>query len=276
VNRPDFCRGCPIGHLTHGYIPLKLRGTVNHELIVGDPPSYVDAAKNGESFSDGAGIWVKNLVRGAKKSWDSVSTLNVIGCYPPESLEKNRDLWQAGLDYCKAHHLDPLIRRSGREKIYALGDEALRQLTGREGIHTWRGSPLPLTGETGKAKVIPTLPASALMKQPKLSSVIVGDFRKSCVLPPENYILFSTVEELERFASRVFAFDLEWDAAGNVTHCGLSDRFYSAIVVPWQEPYLSILRRIFEVATDLIGHNIIQADLPFLERLGWRICSGSS
>jgi len=99
----------------------------------------------------------------------------------------------------------------------------------------------------------------------------VGDLKKSLRLPPEIYNLYPTPDELHAWKATRFAFDLEWDAVGNITLCGLSDCFYHAVVVPWHEPYISILKDIFERAETLIGHNIINADLPYFERLHWNI-----
>jgi uracil-DNA glycosylase family 4 len=276
VCKPEFCKNCPISHVTEGYVPLKLRpGT---SLVVGEAAEQ-EEIKLGEGFCGGSGSWLKNLFRAAHQSWDNISTLNVIGCKPPENVFPGSPKWYAtskeaaieGLAHCAMHHLWPGIEKANREKIFAVGNVALRALTGRDGINTWRGSPLPLLGDNSRTRVIPTIHPAALMRQAKLSSVVVKDLGKSLVLPPENYNLFPTLEEVEKFVSRSFAFDLEWDSSGCVTVCGLCDRFYTALVVPWVEPYLGVLRGIFERATDLVGHNIIQADLPFVERLGWDI-----
>lgn len=217
---------------------LTLRGTIHDPLYVG------------EDFSPGVISWLKNLTTAAGKKWERISTLQISTNSSEEEISRE-------------------ISRSGRTNFVALGDVALKALTRREGISNWRGSPLPLTGKSEHSQVIPTLAPEKLMRQPKLSSAVIGDLKKSYLLPPENYNLFPTIEEVEAFHAKRFAFDLEWDADGCVTLCGLSDRFYSSLVVPWIEPYLSILRSIFEGATDLIGHNIVSADLPHIEALGW-------
>jgi DNA polymerase I-like protein with 3'-5' exonuclease and polymerase domains len=78
--------------------------------------------------------------------------------------------------------------------------------------------------------------------------------------------------EVEAFDAKQFAFDFEWDMwTGEVTLCGLSDRLYHAIVVPFEGEYVRILRRIFENAEVLIGHNIVGADLPYIYKWGWDI-----
>jgi DNA polymerase I-like protein with 3'-5' exonuclease and polymerase domains len=102
-------------------------------------------------------------------------------------------------------------------------------------------------------------------------SIARRDLLKPMVLPPENYELYPTLADVQAFQSPVFAFDLEWDRNGDITLCGLTDRLYQAIVIPWQEPFIGELKRIFESATDIIGQNIIMADWQHLERLGWNV-----
>lgn len=201
-------------------------------------------------------------------------------CKPPDNIFPGdaawrlttKDIARAGIEYCKEHHLWPGVKKASKTKLFAIGGKSLEALTGRHGITTWRGSALPIIGET-TLRVMPTIHPAALMRQAKLVSVVVGDLRKKLTLPPENYNLFPNLADVKRFTSKRFAFDFEWDRDGNITICGLSDRFYSAIVVPFVEPYITELRRIFESATHLIGHNIIGADLAHIEKLGWDISS---
>lgn len=108
------------------------------------------------------------------------------------------------------------------------------------------------------------------MRQAKLTSVTVGDLRKTLSIPPENYNLSPTLDDVVRFRSTEFAFDFEWDRNG-ISLCGLSDRFYGALVVPFRGGFIPELQRIFESAKTLIGHNIIGADLLWIERMGWQL-----
>lgn len=236
-----------------------------------------DEIKSGEGFSGGSGRWLKNMLGKARVSWDSVSTTNVIGCHPPENVFPLDPKWRwtskevavAGVRHCAQHHFLPSIVAAKRPKIFAVGGSALTALTGKRGILTWRGSPLPLQGGT-TPRVMPIIHPAALMRQAKFVSTTVGDMRKTLAPPPENYNLFPSLEDVRRFRSRTFAFDFEWDSKG-ITLCGLSDRFYGAIVVPFISPYVEELRRIFEDAEVLIGHNIIGADLAWIERMGWKL-----
>jgi uracil-DNA glycosylase family 4 len=276
VRKPDFCRACPINHLTgDAYVPLKL---VNGESIVVGEAAGEEEAKNGVGFCGGAGQWLRNLTRKAGVDFERLSLLNVIGCRPPGNVfpgdqkwtQTSKEVARAGVEYCKAQHMWPALKKAQKKKIFAIGAHALEALTTRSGIHTWRGSPLPCK-DGSSSVVLPTIHPAALMRQAKLASVVVGDFKKSPRVPPERYNLFPSLEEVRAFKSPTFAFDFEWDSSGNITLCGLSDKFYSAIVVPFTGEYIYILKGIFEQAQGLIGHNIINADMAWFERLGWKL-----
>jgi uracil-DNA glycosylase family 4 len=273
--RPAFCQDCPISRFTQGYVPLTVRqGTT---LVVGESPAPEDLS-TGEGFSGGSGRWLKNMLGLAGQKWETTSTLNVIGCHPPEGIFPGDKQWkwtsrevaQQGVEYCREHHLQPGLDRAAKSRIYAVGNRALHSLTGHSGIHTWRGSPLPLTGGH-RVQVMPIISPAALMRQQKLVSTTVGDLRKSLILPPEHYTLWPSLPDVQKFRATRFAFDFEWNGAGEITLCGLSDRFYHTLVVPFEGEYIGELQRIFESATCLIGHNIIGADLMWIEKLGWHL-----
>lgn len=273
--RPDFCTSCPISAYTEGYTPLKLRpGSL---LAVGEA-SGEDEIRSGEGFSGGSGRWLWNMLKLAGHPQSSVSTLNVIGCHPPGNIFPGDSKWkftspevaQAGVAHCVEHHLHPGLEKASRSKLLAIGNKSLVQLTGKSGILTWRGSPLPLKGEH-RVQVMPIIHPAALMRQAKFASTTVGDLRKKLTLPPEYYNLLPSLPDVQAFKARSFAFDFEWNAAGEITLCGLSDQFYRAMVVPFIPPYIDALREIFERAEELIGHNIIGADLSWIEKLGWKL-----
>jgi uracil-DNA glycosylase family 4 len=260
-------------HIGTGFVPFEPKP--GHVMMIGEAPGE-EEAKSGKCFSGGSGSWLRNMARIAGHNWDEVTLTNTILCQPPANIYPtdpkctylSREGARTAVEHCARVHLWPNIQAAGKEKIFAIGNQSLRALTGKSGISTWRGSALPLLGGT-TSKVIPTIHPAALMRQAKLTSVVIKDLRKGLTLPPEHYNLAPSIEDVARFQSTTFAFDLEWDKDSKVTICGLADRFYQSIVVPWREPFLTELRRIFENAQALIGHNIIGADLEYIERMGW-------
>jgi DNA polymerase I-like protein with 3'-5' exonuclease and polymerase domains len=153
-----------------------------------------------------------------------------------------------------------------------MGDYALSTLTPRSGLTLWRGSPLPLKGRMADGpRVIPTYHPEYIMRDANVFNVVTRDLRKPTTLPPEHYNLYPSLKDVQQFDATEVSFDFEWGRDGEITLCGLSSRMYEAICVPWHEPFITELRRIFERAKVLIGHNIVGADTRYIERLGWDI-----
>lgn len=217
----------------------------------------------------------QKLAKHEKKHGDDATTQQLRKNYDDLAaklpfLTSTNEQGRAAVEYCYQHHLAPTLASKRWSRIVALGDQALYALTGRKGISLWRGSPLPLKGKVAP-QVIPTLHPAYLMRNAGLFSIAVGDLRRRPVVPTEHYNLYPTLDEVKAFRSPVFGFDFEWDEWGNITLCGLCDRYNTGMVVPWQEEYIPELRRIFENATALVGHNIVGADTRHFERLGWNV-----
>ena len=277
TTKPNFCSACPLNNFTDGYVPLK-RGS-SSELWVGEAAGETEAAI-GLPFIGGAGSVLENLCRGARIEKKDLNIINTIGCRPRDNVYPLDDAWRwtsrevarEGVAYCARCHLWPAINSRRWSRIVAIGEQALAALTPRHGISIWRGSALPLKGSLQELPIVmPTYHPSYIMRNAHLSSVVVGDLKRRINIPREEYNLYATYEDVDRWKSRCFAFDFEWDYKGDITICGLSDRYFRADVVTWDVPYIGGLKRIFESAEELIGHNIIGADTLQFEKLGWDI-----
>lgn len=275
--KPEFCASCPINAYTEGYVPLK-EGSIN-ELWVGEAAGETEAAL-GMPFIGGAGKVLENLARAAGRPKDKMYIVNTLGCRPRDNVYPLDDGWhwtsreaaRSGIEYCAAHHLWPAIYSNKWSKIVAIGERAMHAITGRKGISVWRGSALPRRDRPhGGPAVMSTFHPSFIMRNAHLGSVVVSDLKKGLELPPEKYVLYGSYEDLAKFDARCFAFDFEWDYKGDITICGLCDRYYNALVVEWEEPYISRMKEVFESAEELLGHNIIGADTLQFEKLGWRV-----
>lgn len=284
VDKPDFCKNCPINHVTTGYVPpLLVDGST--ELWVGEAAGE-EEVKIGKPFVGGAGSWLDSLCRSARIDRSRVSIVNTIGCRPPDNIYPTDSKWHAcsrdsgrqAVSYCAEHHLKPALAARKWSRIVALGDQALKQLTQREGILIWRGSALPLKATLATAldpvngsrpKVMPTLHPAYLMRQAGMFPVVVGDLKRNLTLPPENYNLYAT--SAEHHLGKPLSFDFEWDRDGNITICGLSSNLFSADVYSWTADNIKNIQQCFIQAPAFIGHNIIGADISYLERLGWDI-----
>lgn len=283
TKKPDFCAGCPITDLTEGYVPLDDAHDAQ-DLAVGEAAGQ-EEAQRGKPFIGGAGTWLTSLFKSAGLRRDRHAIVNVIGCRPPNNTFPGGQDWRytdhatarEAVAYCRKHHLEPALRAKPWRKILAFGNEALTALTFRRGIFTWRGSPLALraNGSDSPPKVIPTLHPAYLMRDAKWFHTARNDIKRPLDLPAERYNLFPTLEDLAAWDHKEFAFDLEWNVkTEEITLCGMAagDRSSgTTIVVPWRAEFLDELRRIFENATDLIGWNIVGADLKYFDKLGWNI-----
>lgn len=273
--KPLFCQDCPINQYTTGYVPIKIGR--NSILAVGEAAGEQESLQS-LPFIGGAGVWLDSMCRSAGMHKADLNIVNVIGCRPNDNVFPTSPDWKAtsrgdgfrAVEYCRKHHFLPAVQLKNWSKIIALGDQALNALTGRRGILKWRGSPLPLMGGS-ETKVIPTLHPAYLMRQANLFSVAVRDIQKPTTLPPEIYNLYPTLDDVVNFRSPIFSFDLEWDREGRITFCGLSNKLYHSLVIPWTEEFIPELKRIFENATDIVGQNIIMADWQYIQTLGWNV-----
>lgn len=276
--KPEFCQRCPINHLTTGYVPPQ--AVASPFVIVGEAAGENEVEK-GLPFVGGAGAWLDSMLKAAKLNRKDYNIVNVLGCRPPDNVFPGDAEWkhtsgavaQQAVDYCAQHHLLPFLKSRKWDKVIALGGKALEATTGMSRITQWRGSPLPLLWDRkGPNIVLPTLHPAALMRQATMFSVAVTDLNKSTVLPPEHYKLYPTLDEVKRFDATEFAFDFEWEpSTGRITMCGLTDRPFHCLVVPFEQPYIEELRRIFTNAKRIIGHNIVGADTKYFEELGWQV-----
>lgn len=276
TNRPACCTACPISKWTRGF--AKPQPGPSTTVLVGDVLSASDA-DSGKNFSGGMGAWLTNLMRHAGIQRNACSVVSAIPCQPLGEIPPGAKGWRytpgdvarAAVQSCAAQNLLPFIEQQRPQRVITFGDAPLALLTPRQGVTVWRGSPLPLRTDLTQLRVLPTIHPRELAKNAELISVAPSDMRKQLQAPPEHYELFAFHDRLAAFDATVFAFDFEWDVAENITICGLSDRLYTAVTGTWGNGNVAEFRRIFERATDLIGHNIIGADTRYFERLGWTI-----
>ena len=128
-------------------------------------------------------------------------------------------------------------------------------------------------GAASSPKVMPTLHPAYLMRQAGLFSVVVGDLKRNLILPPEDYDLYVQAgdKRLDDHLGGLLSFDFEWDWAGSITLCGITTKLFRADVLGWSGLNISALQHLFESAPGFIGHNIIGADISYIERLRWNI-----
>ena len=276
MKRPPECNTCEIGQFTEGFTQLDL-GT-GDTLHVGEAAG-AEEALSGHCFVGGSGAWRQSMLRAAHQSSKAISICNVLPCRPHNNVFPLDEKWnhtdrgtaRRAVERCKELFLYPRIEQLKPKKIVALGNEALKALTTREGILQWRGSPLQYKKALDKPPiVIGTLHPSFIMRTANMFSVAVMDFKKSTWVPPEHYNLYPTIQEVRAYKAPLCSFDFEWSSDLEVTMCGFSNELYHSIVVPWCEPFITECKRIIEEAEILIGHNLISAEMLFIDKWGWK------
>jgi len=245
-------------------------------LALAEAPGREEAAQ-GQPLVGGSGRVMNMLWGKAGIKRESLTIINTINCRPPANLYPTDPAARkyisepdakVAVEQCYRNHVKPLLDSRPWTRIDAIGDKALRKLTGKtDGIMKWRGSPLPVHGED-KPKVIGILHPSYLMRDQSMIPATISDLKKGLDVPPEHYQLQPTVDDVLSFCNaKVLCFDIETDRRTNkITMVGLAVKPYYVTVVPWSGNYIGALMAVFKTAEELVGQNHISFDIPFLER----------
>jgi uracil-DNA glycosylase family 4 len=266
-------------------------------LMVGEAPGE-EESKAGEPFVGGAGRWLRGtlsngrrvggLIGSAGISDAEVSYINVIQCRPPDndfptdaksrSYISKEDA-EASVKHCVSTYVEPFLKYKPWNRVDLLGSKALKFVGGKsEGIGKWRGSILPIPSLGEKSIAVPTIHPAAIAREQAMIPAVKSDLKKSLVIPPEYYQLYPAIESVREFNYPVFALDIETPWYGDnyqgerkIIMVGLVAKEHRAIVVPFSGAYIPELKRILANAKEVIGHNLVQFDLPILEENGVKL-----
>lgn len=150
------CSRCPL-HKTSRSVCIPGRG---HEsprvLFVGQAPGQQEE-NEGRCFVGPAG----QLLKQAVKEYDLNPSrfTNSVKCFPPEDRDPNSEELEACRPYLEAE-----IRHYKPEFVVALGNIALKNLTGKTGITTWSGG---VVGEAHGSKVFALMHPSYVLRYPQ-------------------------------------------------------------------------------------------------------------
>jgi hypothetical protein len=205
---------------------------------------------------------------------------------------------EVAIDKC-GHYLASRLAGWNPKVIVALGNTALNKLTGFTGITNFRGyvfenrqAPTvaalhPAYIRRGKSQLLPTL-VYDLQKALRIARGTYTDYmgHPSYVKPP--YQLTPGVDEAWAFYNRVrdnqqltLVYDIENPSTGDTEEDERESLAFDALVqiqfslgkregiaFPWEEPYITIARKILEeTENDKAGHNIWLYDNPVMKVL---------
>lgn len=267
----------------HNFVPPVLveGGT---RLVVGEAPGATEA-ETGIPFTGGAGGWFDGFLRNANIPRSTLSIVNTLCCRPPEnfyptSLDARKyftkEEGQQVVAHCWKAHVLPVLHNRDWKRVDLLGDKALQACAGKTGITNWRGSAVVVPEvHPSDLRGMPTIHPAAIARSQNLLPAVISDLKKSLAVPPENYVTNPSLQQVREFRATRFAFDIEtrfdivtraWTKG--ITMVGLSSEKYHAILVPFTGLYVEELKRIFRDATEVIGQNCLQFDIPVLEENG--------
>lgn len=251
----------------------------NLRLAIGEAPGATEA-EEGKPFVGGSGRWLKVLYGKAGGCEADNSVINVIQCRPENNIFptdsqarcyiSDSDAHKA-VHHCLEHHVYPFLKSRPWQRVDTFGDKPLKFILEKSGgVSNWRGSilPVPILGQEPLA--VPTFHPAYIARDQAMLPVVINDLRKTLEVEPEHYEIYPTLEQVKAFRATKFAFDLEcnrWNH-DDVSIVGLSATPYHSLVVPFTGEYITELRRIFHSATEVIGQNCLQFDLPILKRQG--------
>jgi uracil-DNA glycosylase family 4 len=232
---------------------------------------------------------------------DEFWVANVISCRPPENIITGAPYEEEALRRC-APYLDNHLRSEGAPKVLlALGNQALRRLTGAWGIDRLRG--YYFDGPRGST-VIGTYHPSYIMRgkwnlvrvfqmdllkavhcakngriQRKRKYVLhpsalevahfIGEYEKACAADPTTTLAFDIetpygddLEKDQEFTA------LEDDPSYEILRISFSFREGEAITMPWIEPYVTLAKRLLSMDRPKTTWNGANFDIPRLEANG--------
>lgn len=142
-----------------GYVPPAGKGS--SEVLVVAESADKESELEGSPLAGASGRLFNRLISRAGYERDSFRLANVLSCRPPDNKLSGEWYENKAIEACRPN-LDAEIEAFKPKVVIALGDVALKRLTGFSGIMRYRGRPLPLVGNPG-TWVVPTLHPSFLL-----------------------------------------------------------------------------------------------------------------
>lgn len=264
-------------------------------MIVGEAPGY-EEDKRGRPFVGKAGKILDEVLDEADLERDEVYITNVCKCRPPDNREPERTEVKACLPF-----LQKEIELVSPKVIVALGNSALKVLTGRAGITKARGicvrSPLL---EGSSVEILPTFhPAAMLHGKGDYRTYIVRDMKKAVEIAEggvpaktisTDYRLLKSNKEVKAFVRKLktveaFTYDLETTGLNpraedaDILMIGISVGTGYGVCIPMNHPESPLNgsrrnERLVQEALSLgalkIAHNA-KYDIQYLEEQGYTV-----
>jgi len=295
----SLCRGCALEEKGEIFIPADGLGT-NRVLLIGDAGTHYDS-KNirtsnnqrvGTPFSGPDGWFVERNIKRIGANRNSFVLSNTLWCKAPFPGFADGRVPEGALalEHCRPY-LDSLIERLRPKAIVPMGNVALRRITGCSGIE--RHHAYYMSTPYG-IPAIPTFHPSYIMKgNAKLSGLWCYAVKRALDVAlkaerPKQYdlLLDPPLDEARRYLyknlDKPLVCDIETpmsddveederdDASYTIVRISFSNRAGTAISLPWQPPYVDLVRTVLSQARELVFWNQ-NYDLPRLRANGCNI-----
>ena len=242
--RDPNCNRCELGNLNGDLRCLVGVGPHDADLmLIGEAPGRREIQPDvRRPFAGPAGQYLDRILENVGLNREEIFITNVICCHPPH----NEDPTAQQIKACSSF-LDAQITTVKPKKIMALGNIALKALTGHSGISTYRGKTFTLTyNNIPPIEVIPSFHPSYVRRNPSYYPVLFIDLLRfkggnhksieTHYQPIENMTSFRTLIR-ELLKSPEISFDIEtthldpWTGA-KIICIGLSNKPGWAWCVP--------------------------------------------
>lgn len=279
-HKPSTCSNCPLYRIGKGFVRPELPADPSKVklIITGEAPGTQEV-DDGKPFVGKAGHWLRhNIISNAGVTADECWFDNVLRCLPPEN--KQGEAYPVGADKVAAERecrqYDRYDQFPATVPILAMGNHASELHTGHDTMSRWHGH---ITLANNRLVGI-TYHPSAVMRNPNLLPVAVKE-TSNLLLGASQRVrdVFDTPAILNRpktwkahhmppgGAPRVI--DYEWGSKDNVsaaeiTVVGMAEGPDHATSTFDVAPAMEAIKAHHGT---LIGHNIIDADIPMMK--GW-------
>lgn len=279
--RPTDCRGCALDPQAEGFSQPEGLGSYNVALVgeslgaheVKDSLPFREHAP--------AGSILQRAIRLAGLQREGFTIFNSIQCRPPRNWLDGAPYEEEALAHCKVHR-DAIMAKANPKVIVALGNTALKTLTmfgrgHRRTIMSLRG--YPVAAQDYDALVLPSYHPSFLLPRStkdkggaggmKLLGALIYDLKRAVEIAKDGlevkaprFLIDPPVEAVMEFergydpSKHTLSYDIETPKSASIDEDALEkqgDSFHivrislcynedEALSVPWQEPYISIVK----------------------------------
>jgi uracil-DNA glycosylase family 4 len=200
LSRPFECRGCALDDKATGFSQPEGLGSLG-VLVFGEALGASEA-RDGKPFRPyaQAGSLLERTIGMCGLDRQQFRLYNIVNCQPPRDWLEGAP-WELGaIAHCQVHR-DRIVEEQPPRAILALGNVALRTITGQagksRGITYLRGYVLPSV-DWGGIPVVPSFHPSYLRRgKPNLINVLVADIRKAISIASGKLTNFCLRPDLE-------------------------------------------------------------------------------